>query len=246
MRSSVSQATARYEQPTLEEISAEDILPMSLVRDHCRLDDLPGITVKMLELYRKSSFEAAEKYTMRKWFARERIEQAIESPKFRGLAQAAIARIDVNLDYIPIDGIVNIHGTGNQPTYWLDGMVLPFMRHQYFQTIKLQPGVSRFEMQNDIMFYSAGISPNCIENDRQFQQQGLKCVYVAGVRDINAIPAGVLLGCLKYIAWTIENPGDQFVPMVVRQVGVTTVSNDPAFSSGAIDEWRRHRRVVAR
>lgn len=245
MRSSVNQMV-KYEQPLLEDLPLERILPMSLVRTHCKVDDLPGITEEQLVLYRQASFEAAELYTGRKWMGRTRIEQAIESPRFRGLSQAAIARIDIELDYMPVNGIVNVYGTGNQPLFWLDGMVLPFMHQEYFHTIKLQPGVQRFELQNDVMFYSAGVTANCVENDRSFQQQGLKCVYVAGPKEEKEIPAGILLGCLKFIAWSIENPGDQFVPMVVRQVGVTTVSNDPAFSSGAIDQWRRYRRNVAR
>lgn len=233
-----------YEQPTLDDIDIESILPMDLVRIHCKVDDLPGITDEQLQLYRGASLEAAELYTAKKWVRKERMEQELPSPRFRTVAQAAIARIRVELDYLPINGIVNIYGTGNQPIYWLDGMILPFMRQQGFTTIKLNPGVQSFEMQNDMMFFSGGVSPSCFQNDRSFQQQGMKAVYVAGPPE--RIPRGILLGCLKYIAWSIENPGDQFNPMVVRQVGITTVSNDPAFSSGAIDEWRRHRRNVAK
>ncbi len=236
------------EQPTLEDEDIEHILPLDLIKVHCKVDDLPGITDTQLDLYRRAALEAAELYTGKKWIRRERIEQALESPRFRGIAQAAIARLIVELDYMPVNGVVNVYGTGNQPLYWLDGMVLPFMRHDYFTTIKLPPGVQSFEMQNDHMFYSAGINGQCsaVENERSFQQQGLKIVYVAGPPSPEKIPSGLKLGALKYIAWSIENPGDQFVPMVLRQVGVTNVTNDPAFSSGAIDEWRRLRRRIAR
>lgn len=248
MRSPIRQSL-QIEQPTLDDEDIEALLPLSLVKTHCKIDDLPGITDEQLSLYRQAALEAAELYTGKKWIRRERIEQAIESPRFRTVAQAAIARIMVALDYLPINGVVNVYGTGNQPLYWLDGMQLPFMRQDYFTTIKLPPGVQEFEMQNDHMFYSAGVGAGfCYggEDDRSFQQQGLKCVYVAGPPSLDKIPGGLKLGALKYIAWSIENPGDQFVPMVVRQVGVTTVSNDPAFSSGAIDEWRRLRRRIAR
>lgn len=245
MRAPVINHRVVYEQPTLDDqVDFESILPMDLVRVHCKVDDLPGITDAQLELYREASLEAAELYTSKKWIRRERMSQDIQSPRFRTLAQAAIARIRVELDYMPVNGIVNVYGTGNQPLYWLDGMTLPFMRQDYYSTIKLNPGVQSFEMQNDHMFYSAGITANCSDTGTQFQPQGLKAVYVAGPPE--RIPRGILLGCLKYIAWSIENPGDQFTPMVVRQVGVTTVTNDPAISSGAIDEWRRHRRNVAK
>jgi hypothetical protein len=232
-----------YEQPTLENDDIEKILSLDLVKVHCKIDDLPGITDSQLSLYRQASLEAAELYTGRKWVRRERIEQDIKSPRFRTVAQAAIARLRVELDYLPINGIVNVYGTGSQPTFWLNGMIMPFMRQDYYSTIKLGPNIQSFEMQNDHMFYSAGITPNCSQFDRQFVQEGIKAVYIAGPPE--KVPAGIILGALKYIAWSIENPGDQFVPMVIRQVGVTTVSNDPAISSGAIDEWRRHRRNIA-
>lgn len=248
MRPTVRPAPVHYDQPTLENEDLEEVLPLDLIKLHCKIDDLPGITDAQLSLYREAALEAAELYTGRKWVRRERIEQAIESPRFRTLAQVAIARVNVELDYLPVNGIVNVYGTGNQPLYWLGGAILPFMRQDYYTTIKLPPGVQAFEMQNDMMFYSAGVQ-NCgssLREDNNFQQQGLKAVYIAGPPPVDKIPSGLKLGCLKYIAWSIENPGDQFVPMVVRQVGVTTVSNDPAFSSGAIDEWRRLRRRIAR
>lgn len=234
-------------QPSLEGLNLESILPLDVVKAHCKVDDLPGITDAQLELYRGASFEAAEKYTGRKFSSRVRMEQIIESPRFRGLAQAAIARIQVELDYLPVDGIVNIYGTADNPLFWLDGMALPIMRQPMFQTIMLPPGKRSFEMANDLMFFSFDAGRDCgLFPGRPFEQQGARASYVAGVKSPSEVPFGVKLGCLKYIAWSLENPGDAFVPMVIRQVGVTTVSNDPAVSSGAIDEWRRHRRDIAR
>jgi hypothetical protein len=235
-------------QPTMEALSLEQVLPLDLVKVHCKIDDLPGITNSQLELYRQAAFEAAELYTGRMWSTRKKIEQDIKSPRFRGISQAAIARIQVELDYIPVDGVVNIFGTADNPLFWLDGMQLPIMRQPMFQTILLPPGVQNFEMANDLMFFSFDAGRDCgmMGNVRPFEQQGARASYVAGPKSAKDVPAGVKLGCLKYIAWSVENPGDAFVPMVIRQVGVTTVSNDPAYSSGAIDEWRRHRRNIAR
>lgn len=248
MRPSVNSARVHYEQPTLEDEDIEKILSLDLVKIHCKIDDLPGITDEQLMLYREAAFEAAELYTGKKWVRRERIEQEIKSPRFRTIAQAGVARVTVELDYLPVNGIVNVYGTGSQPLFWLSGQALPFMRQDFYSTIKLPPGAQSFQMQNDQMFYSAGVTGNCYGNNdgMSFEHAGLKAVYIAGPPSHEKIPAGLKLGCLKYIAWSVENPGDQFVPMVVRQVGVTTVSNDPAFSSGAIDEWRRLRRRVAR
>lgn len=234
----------RPEQPTLEDTSLEAILPLDLVKVHCKIDDLPGIINPQLELYRGAAFEAAEKYTGKKWVRRERMVQEIKSPRYRGISQAAIARVVVELDYIPIDGVVNIYGTADNPMFWMDGMVLPIFRQPLYQTIQLPHGSRRFEMNNDLLFYSFDVTRDCNQFGKAFEQQGARAEYVAGPP--KEIPKGILLGCLKYIAWSVENPGDQFVPMVLRQVGVTTVTNDPAISSGAMNEWRRYRRDIAR
>jgi hypothetical protein len=235
-----------FTQPDISDLPLEQILPLDLVKTHCKIDDLPGITNDQLSLYRQAAFEAAELYTGKKWIGKTKMVQEIKSPKFRNLAQAAIARIPVHLDYIPINGIVNIYGNGDKPLFWLDGLVLPVLNENTYHTIKLPPGSQEFQMNNNIMFFSAGIAGNCSNPDVTFEQSFATATYIAGISSPSQVPAGIKLGCLKYIAWSIENPGDQFVPMVVRQVGVTTVSNDPAYSSGAIDEWRRHRRNVAR
>lgn len=229
-------------------LQLEEILPMDLIKAHCKIDDLPGITDMQLELYREAACEAAEKYTGVRWFRKVKITQAIESPKFCGLAQAAIARIMVQLETTPLDGIVNVYGTADSPLFWFDGMQIPATRQPLYQTIMLPPGVDHFEMQNDLMFYPMSGSVNCNErgNGGQIYQQGATCTYLAGTKSPKDIPAGVRLGCLKYIAWSVQNPGDEFIPMVVRQVGVTTVSNDPVVSSGALDEWRRHRKKIAK
>ena len=236
---------AKYNQPIVEDLSLEEILPLDIVKVHCKIDDLPGITNDQLELYRQAAFEAAERITGKRWSGRFRQEQAIQSPKFRSLAQIAIARLRVNLDYEPIDGIVNIYTRSNEPLFWLSGVQLPMQMSTEYRTIKLPPGEQSFEMSNNEMFMSPA-NMDCSEREFGFQMAGATAIYLAGPKNAAAVPAGIKLGCLKYIAWSIANPGDQFVPMVVRQVGVTTVSNDPAFSSGAVDEWRRHRRKVAR
>ena len=54
----------RINQPSTEQLDYEKILPMDLIKAHCKIDDLPGITDMQLELYRDASFEAAETYTM--------------------------------------------------------------------------------------------------------------------------------------------------------------------------------------
>lgn len=236
---------ATYTQPSVEPLGLEEILSLDLIKIHCKIDDLPGITNEQLELYRQSAFEAAERITGKKWSTRTREEQEIKSPKFRSIAQVAIARISVTLDYEPLRGIVNIYSRSDQPLFWLSGIQLPMQLSSGYATIKLPPHSQSFEMSNNEMFMSPG-NMDCSEREVRFEMVGSKAVYVAGPETPDAIPAGIKLGCLKYIAWSVANPGDQFVPMVVRQVGVTTVSNDPAYSSGAVDEWRRHRRTVAR
>lgn len=78
-------------------------------------------------------------------------------------------------------------------------------------------------------------------------EEPLMAMYQVGKKCADQIPAGIIVGCLKYIAWTMENAGD--VIMTVRNrfsSGENMVSgtNDAAQASGALDEWTRYRSVV--
>lgn len=225
-------------------LNIEEMLPMDLIKAHCKIDDLPGITNSQIELYRDAAMEAAEIYTRVKWFHRIKITEPIVSPRFRSIAQAAIARLTIELNYAPINGIVNIYGTGDTPLFWLNTIPIRPDRHHSHFSIVLPAGATKFELSNDLLFVSLN---GCEENRHgMVQQQGARIEYIAGIKCEKDVPAGIKLGCLKFIAWSIENPGDQFVPMVIRQVGVTTVTNNPTVSSGAIDEWRKYKKIVAR
>lgn len=235
------------EQLSAAKLDVEAILPMDLIRAHCKVDDTPGILDSQLELYRDAAFEAAEMYTQVRWFSRVKITQEIVSPRFRGLAQAAIARTTVELTYRPMNGIVNVYGTGDSASFWVGGIPLIPERGMSYYSIHLPPDATSFEMSNDLMFMTTSNSI-CDGSDRggSIRQSGATVQYIAGTKSEKDVPAGVKLGCLKFIAWSIENPGDEFVPMVIRQIGVTTVTNNPIVSSGAIDEWRRYRKKIAR
>lgn len=228
-------------------LDKELILPMDLIKAHCKIDDTPGIITSQIELYRDAAMEAAEIYTQVRWFSRAKIEQEIVSPRFRGLSQAAGARQSVELEFMPLDGIVNVYGTGPTPLLWYESSPIRPDWGTYgqgFFSIKLPPDATRFEIQNDLLFIGVN---GCDEFSRQgsVQQNSAKISYIAGVRCEKDVPAGIKVGCLKAIAWMIENPGDQFVPMVIRQVGVTTITNNPMVSSGALDDWRRYRKKIA-
>jgi hypothetical protein len=70
---------------------------------------------------------------------------------------------------------------------------------------------------------------------------GMKVLYRAGVGCENGVPAGVLLGCLKLIAWYISNPGDEILTVRNKtsgqQAGIIG-TNNAAWASGAIEQWR--------
>jgi hypothetical protein len=65
------------------------------------------------------------------------------------------------------------------------------------------------------------------------------------------IPFSILLGCLKFIAWNVKNPGDELITMrsglsssraaSARGIGGT---NDAVMASGAQELWAKYRPVV--
>ena len=69
------------------------------------------------------------------------------------------------------------------------------------------------------------------------------CVYRAGFKDPTAVPAGVVLGILQYIAWVVEHPGDELLTqrntLQAKSTGVQS-SNNVAQISGALETWRQY------
>lgn len=72
---------------------------------------------------------------------------------------------------------------------------------------------------------------------------GVQLMYKTGALCPSDIPAGIKLGILKYIAWSVKNPGDDLITVKQTssvQVSGITGTNDVAYASGAIELWKQY------
>jgi hypothetical protein len=231
-------------------IDPELWLPLSMIAVHVKADDIPHTTDALLELYRQAAIEACEHYTGRRWTFSGVVVQSIAAAQrktirpmgiaqpgsFMGSSFTSIAQnraVTIVLDEPPIDGILTIiSGSSREPN----------------RTIAVPPGIQKIQIpiythQTAVSFGGRG------HDDMAHYNFGMTVRYRGGVADPSRIPAGIKLGCLKHIAWSVENPGD-----VLRSVNdVRSASargedgtNNGAWASGAIELWRQYRRNVAR
>lgn len=204
----------------------DDILPIGLIRSHCKLDDVPGVTDEQLVLYRAAAFEACERYTRMVWTRRARHTQPVPVQRlvpgvFMGTAQRAI-----RLDYPVVDGLVDFISGGSL----VKSATVPLMSD-------LVPA--------GIVIEAASNCCGCGADGSQFSS--VYAEYNIGPKCADDVPAGIKVGCLKFIAWLVEHPGDEFVPVVAQHGtgvrlngGNVSGSNNAAVASGALDDWRRY------
>lgn len=208
-------------------LDLERILTISDIRVHTKTDDTPHVTDRQLELYRRAAFEAAEQYT---GFLLMQTTQQIEDVKrHHNIARGRHRPYKHTLRYPSADGIVHLYGSR-------DGLG--------DRTLSITPGSRSVHIP---MIHTAiGTSPCCDpcgSGRADPLNFGLKIMYLAGFRHESDIPAGVILGCLKYIAWSIENPGDALRSVkdtAQANLGVLQGTNNIAWASGALELWRQY------
>lgn len=207
----------------IDRLDPESVLPVALMRSHTRTDDMPNVSDAQLALYRKAALEACEQYTGRKWTRRERITQDV------GLPESSLTRdrrrSRVRLDYPTDDGVI------------------VFSSPHGGQTITVMPGSRSIEIP--VRNISVDTWACCGGCDKPVNW-GASITYTTGVCKADDMPAGVILGCLKYIAWAVENPGDQLVTVAgVKTTGQELAgTNNGTWGSGAIDLWRQYRNGI--
>lgn len=229
-----------------EAVNLDDVLPISLIRQHTKTDDDISVTDELLILYRKASIEAAEAYTGRSWSQVKTISEEILFPFHRSNYQRQLIIILKEPVY---DGIITISGGNLSSPKRLNVMkgarriIVPFpsdeFEKSYCYTCTPQE-------------HSAAIAPNGIDassvlyinNDdcscNQHEPANLIATYRSGVSCNAEIPNGIIVGCLKYIAWQIGNPGDQLVTMADIPNKTTKYikgTNNAVLASGAAEQW---------
>lgn len=211
----------RIDLPNPYDFDLEDIISIDLIRQHCKLDDAPGVTNDQLVLYRTAAFEAAEQYTSFLLQGVKRIRELVRFPK-RVWAESFLIPRDVRhkLQYMIADEKVFIEAMNDKRM-----MIFPVGTREIVVPVVMSP-----------------FANCCNENSLD---SNTAVTYLAGFRDLKKIPAGVILGCLKFIAWTVANPGDVMMTVRNQQKSNNTSiigTNNAAWASGALEEWRQYAR----
>lgn len=196
------------------DVDLERALPLAEIRTHTKTDDVPHVTDAQLVLYRRAAFEAAEQYTGRHWHGTVMMEVPV--------ATASKPRHGVSRVRLPqpvLDGVVTLVGPqGNR-------------------VLRVPPGATTIDVP--VMF--TALDSCC--SDCPPVNVGTVARYRTGIDCPTRIPAGILLGVLKFIAWSLENVGDRLVTVDDRDSrsgGVLQGSNSAAWGSGAIEQWRQY------
>lgn len=202
-----------------EAFAAEALLPLDLIRQHTKTDDIPAVTDALLSLYRQAALEAAEAYTGLLLSGKKAITEAVRPP---------LGVLGVQRRYFT-------HRTSYafaSPLAWYYGF-------DSAAPVKVDAVVASNEVRLPILALDFGMG--CC-NPCGGQKAGAKLLYSAGFSCAAAVPAAFRIGALKYIAHLIENPGDN----VIAASGAggssdklsSQVAANPAVASGAIEIWR--------
>ena len=196
-------------------------LSMDMIRQHTKTQDVPGVTDEQLALYRDAAVEAAELYTGLLLTGQRTVVEPIQGP---AKVRPGHNTYRFRLRYPVADGMVHIYGSP-WPQDNVGFRVPPGSR-----TIKVP-------LRKDVIDLSNCCDP-CAANHIN---GGMMAAYRAGFACPDDVPAGVVLGMLQFIAWTVEHPGDEYLS--VRNAersggGAAQGTNNIAMASGALETWR--------
>lgn len=202
----------------------DDVLSLELIRKHTKTEDVPYVSNEQLSLYRSSAIEAAEHYTGMYLHAQKTFTESVSRKPFKRKTHGEYKH---TLKYPSADGIVHLFGSKFRS-----------------DNRQLAAEIGSREVMIPIQHGGIDLSNCCnpCESDNHLNF-GLKVMYRAGYGSCEQIPAGIILGCLKHIAWNVENPGDVIQTInnrsATNETGIVG-SNNVALSSGALEMWRQY------
>ena len=161
----------------------EAILPLALIREHTKTDDVMSVTDPMLSLYRMAAIEAAEAYTGLLISGKRAVTEAVRQPTY---GMSSVRRKFIHETEFMIAA----------PDVWFYGL-------EGQSPTKIAAIVGETSIQLPIVASGLDCCSPCGSGF-----SGGRVMYHAGFSCVDAIPAGFRLGALKYIAHVIENPGD--------------------------------------
>lgn len=199
-----------------------NLISMELIREHTKTDDVPGVTDVQLRLYRAVAIDAAQHYTGFLLTGQRNVTEPVEGPSAAKLYKSSYK---IRLQYPVSDGIVYIYGgldpAANHPLY-----IKPNTR-----TLHVPVRYGMVDLSNCCDPCSRSPAVN----------GGMMACYKAGYKCVEDVPPGVILGCLQFIAWVIEHPGDEVLTVRNRRDARSEGAmgtNNIAIASGALETWR--------
>lgn len=198
----------------------DDTLSIEIMRAHTKTNAVQTVTDDQLRLYRAAAIEAAEQYTGLILTGQKTIE---ETPRSTNLQ-------DRNRGYFT-------HTTAHMIA---DSSVLYLGEASRQRVIRAQVGSNKIRIP--VLFDTLTIQDCCNPCDVGINP-GMFIRYKAGYATCKEIPAGIILGALKYIAWNVKNPGDQIMTvrnkLVADSAGIAG-TNNIGIASGANELWRQY------
>ncbi len=198
-------------------------LSIEMIRQHTKTDDVPGVTDDQLKLYRDAAIEAAEFYTGMLLSCQKTVTEPIQGPSSPKPGKTTYRH---RLRYPTTDGIIQVYGGRDT----MDN-----------RTFVVPPGstVIRVPIRTGYLDNS-----NCCDPcSSHHLNGGLMAMYRAGFIDPDKVPAGIVLGCLQFLAWIMEHPGDELLTqrnkLEAKAQGVQG-TNNIAVASGALETWRMY------
>jgi hypothetical protein len=193
-------------------------LSLDMIRQHTKTGDTVTVTDEQLILYRAAAIEAAQLYTGFLLTGQRTVTEPIQGPP---RSRPGKWTYKYTLKYPVADGMVYLYGAA---------------RH----TFMVPPGSRVIDVP--IRTGYLDLSNCCDPCSSHFMNAGMMAAYLAGFSSPAAVPTSVVLGCLQYIAWVVEHPGDELLTMRNKEMSFSSTgiqgSNNIALVSGALETWR--------
>lgn len=197
----------------------EKVLPLELIREHTKTDDVMSVSDFQLTLYRQAALEAAQIYTKLMLFGRRVMWDEVHPPIFTNHNKH-------NARYFTHEA----ESAFAERTAWFYGLanIKPVQ-------VKTTPGTTLVRLPRSHDPIGSCCDPCGSTGVARLQ-------YVSGFESEAAIPALIKIGTLKYIAHLVENPGDLVITSSASggtsSGGSNSETANPALASGALDIWR--------
>lgn len=199
----------------------DNVISLDIVRQHTKTEDVIGVTDEILAIYRAAAIGAAERYTGYLLSGHRTVTEPIDGPR---TLRPGKSTYKFRLRYPVADGIVYLYG-GIHPN---DN-----------RAFHVRPNARTIDIP--VRFSMVDVSNCCNPCSQPLLNQGMLASYKAGFACVADIPAGVILGCLQYIAWVVEHPGDEILTVRNRRDARSEGAqgtNNIAIASGALETWR--------